>query len=394
MRVLGFMTGTSLDGVDVAELETDGESMAKFGPSAEYPISEPCRAAILRAISCAKSWLRGSPEPAEFAVAASVIAEEHFRAATAFLVRYGLDWSRYDCIGVHGQTVLHERPVAGQAGRTVQLLDAPLLARLCGRPVVYDFRSADVAAGGEGAPLAPIYHAALVHRASGISDRSNLALSTAAVLNLGGVANVTFVERPRDESAAGRCLGGGLRAFDTGPGNGLLDSLVASRGLGRCDENGALAARGRVDSAALTTLLSDPYFSAPPPKSLDRYAFSLAPVTALSDADAAATLVAFTVESVALAFAFGPPEGVRTLVVCGGGRHNRTLMAALRTRLGAPPLDICVESAEAVGWRGDALEAEAFAFLAARVMRGLPLSFPGTTGVPRPTHGGRVCMPE
>jgi anhydro-N-acetylmuramic acid kinase len=404
LRVLGFMTGTSLDAVDIAELTTDGTSILSFGPSGEYPLRESTRSVLLDAIASAREWPRGEDPPAVFARAAAAVAEEHFHAATAFLVEQGLRWSHYHCIGVHGQTVLHERPAPGRLGRTVQLLDAPLLARLCGIPVVHDFRSADVSAGGEGAPLAPVYHAALARF-------SRLPLP-AAVLNVGGVANVTFIS-PADNSfstllidrtandPAALCLSSDdlLVAFDTGPGNGLLDSLVTLHGLGRCDEGGMLAAAGRVDDGVVDELLSSPYFSAPPPKSLDRYTFTLGATVGLSPADAAATLVAFTARAVARAFEHAPgrpgqQDAVQTLVVCGGGRRNPVLMTALTEVMGAAPLCVRVVPAESVGWRGDSVEAEAFAFLAARVLRGLPLSFSRTTGVSAPTLGGRVCYPS
>jgi anhydro-N-acetylmuramic acid kinase len=226
-----------------------------------------------------------------------------------------------------------------------------------------------VAAGGEGAPLAPIYHAALVRR-------SKLPLPV-AVLNLGGVANITLITA--DESA--------LMGFDTGPANGMIDLLVQARTDARYDRDGALASAGRVDEAALARLLDHPYFAAPPPKSLDRFDFSLDPVSALGLEDAAATLTAFTAEGVRLGIAACPEPPTR-LIACGGGRHNPALMAALRERAGVP-----VTTAEDEGWRGDAIEAEAFAYLAARRARNLPISFPGTTGVPAPMTGGKVATP-
>lgn len=368
MRVLGFMSGTSLDAVDMAVLDTDGEAVAGFGPAGERKLSEPTRALVLAATEAAKSWPRGAPEPAEFAPAAESVAREHFEAADAFLKREGIAWGEIALIGFHGQTVLHERPTPERIGRTVQLGDGELLARLTGVPVAFDFRSADVAAGGEGAPLAPIYHLARA-RASGLEPPS-------AVLNIGGVANVTLMGLKAEPLA-----------FDTGPGNGMIDLLVQARGLGRYDVDGRLAAAGQVDDEVLAELLAHPYFAAPPPKSLDRYDFSLAPLAVLGDEDACATLAAFTVEAVVAGLAFAP-EPPDTLVVCGGGRSNPELMRRLAER--AP----CkVVAAEAVGWRGDALEAEAFAYLAARTLRGLPISFPGTTRAPQPMTGGRVARP-
>ncbi len=366
MRVLGFMSGTSLDAVDMAVLDTDGEAIEGFGPAGERKLTDATREQVLAATQAAKAWSRGAPPPPEFAPAAEAVAREHFDAADAFLACEGLSWRDIDLVGFHGQTVLHERPGGGRLGRTVQLGDGELLARLCGVQVAYDFRTADVAAGGEGAPLAPIYHLARA-RASGLEP-------PAAVLNIGGVANVTLFARRADPLA-----------FDTGPGNGMIDLLVQARGSGRFDEGGRLAAAGRVDQAVLGAYLADPYFSAPAPKSLDRFDFSLQPLEALSTPDACATLVAFTVEAVVagLALAAEPPQ---VLVVSGGGRSNSELMRMLASR--AP----CrVVAAEAVGWRGDALEAEAFAYLAARTLNDLPISFPTTTGVSQPMTGGTIA---
>ena len=369
MRVLGFMTGTSLDAVDMAVLETDGETLQAFGPAGERKLSDATRQVVLEATDQARAWRRGTPAPAVFAEAARAVADEHFAAGESFLAEHGMAWSDLDLIGMHGQTVLHERPQPGRVGRTVQLGEGERLARLTGRPVAFDFRTADVAAGGEGAPLAPIYHAARA-RASGLD-------APAAVLNVGGVANITLIGRD-DE----------LFAFDTGPGNGMIDLLVQARGHGRFDEGGRLAAAGRVDEAKLDELLSHAYFAAPPPKSLDRYDFPLELLDALSIEDAAATLVAFTAAGVAKAFEHvrETPSG---LIVAGGGRHNPQIMQALRERT-----PVKVLPAEDAGWRGDAIEAEAFAYLAARTARGLPISFPGTTGVATPLTGGRIVRPD
>jgi anhydro-N-acetylmuramic acid kinase len=368
MRVLGFMSGTSLDAVDMAVLETDGEAITAFGPAGERKLSEATRALVLEATDAARRWPRGAPEPASFAPAAEAVAREHFEAADAFLAQAGLRWRDLDLIGFHGQTVLHERPSPGRVGRTVQLGDGQLLARLAGVPVAFDFRSADVAAGGEGAPLAPVYHLARA-RASGLAP-------PAAVLNIGGVANVTSWGRTGDPLA-----------FDTGPGNGMIDLLVQGRGLGRYDADGRLAAAGQVDATALTAYLAHPFFAAPPPKSLDRYDFGLEPLAALSPEDACATLAAFTVEAIAAGLRLAP-EPPEILVVSGGGRSNPELMRRLSA---AAPCRVV--AAEAVGWRGDALEAEAFAYLAARTAAGLPLSYPTTTGAPSPLTGGRIARP-
>jgi anhydro-N-acetylmuramic acid kinase len=368
MRVLGFMTGTSLDAVDMAILETDGEAIQAFGPAGERKLSDATRDLFLEATRQALAWPRGEPEPAIFADAGQAGAEEHLAAAEPFLAAHDLAWADIDLVGMHGQTVLHERPKGGTPGRTVQLGNAAWLAAQTGVPVVHDFRAADVAAGGEGAPLAPIYHLARARA-------SDMAMPL-AVVNLGGVGNVTFLRGGDD-----------VVAFDTGPANGMIDLLVQQRGAGRYDDKGRYASVGRVDDGVLRALLAHPYFEAPPPKSLDRYDFSLEPLARMELEDAAATLVAFTAEALRLGFDLvGEPP--REVIVCGGGRHNPEIMKALAERLPAP-----VRSAEEVGWRGDAIEAEAIAYLAARRWRDLPISYPRTTGVPRPMTGGRIVRP-
>ena len=362
------MTGTSLDAVDMAVLETDGRAIQGFGPAGERKLTEATRDIVLEATRQALTWARGAPEPGIFRYAAEMVAEEHYAAAEAFLLANDLSWPDVDLIGMHGQTVLHERPRDGVLGRTVQLGDGEMLARLSGRPVAFDFRTADVAAGGEGAPLAPIYHLARA-RASGLT-------APLAVLNIGGVANVTFWSG-----------GDELVAFDTGPGNGMIDLLVQARGAGRFDAGGRYASVGRADEGVVRALLAHPYFQAPPPKSLDRHDFSLEPLEALKLEDAAATLVAFMAEGVKLAFdTVGqvPTE----VIVCGGGRHNPEIMKALTARLPVP-----VKTAEDHGWRGDSIEAEAFAYLAARTFHKLPISFPTTTAVAEPMTGGRIVRP-
>lgn len=366
MRVLGFMTGTSLDGIDMAILETDGESLTGFGPAGEADLPPPLRDLLERTIAVALRHPRGAPEPTLFAEAARAVAVAHFEAGAAFLRSHGMEWRDLNLIGMHGQTVLHERPSTTRPGRTLQLGDGEWLAAASGVSVAFDFRSADVAAGGEGAPLAPVYHLARA-AASGLP-------APLAVLNIGGVANLT-------------CWTGGDRlvAFDTGPGNGLIDQVVRARSGAAFDRDGRLARAGNVDAGVLEQLLAHPYFAEGPPKSLDRYDFSPALVESLALPDAVATLTAFTAEAVTrgLRLVRSRPS---SLIVTGGGRRNPVLMEALSERLPCK-----VIGAEAVGWRGDALEAEAFAFLAARCVRGLPISFPGTTGVSAPMTGGRIA---
>ncbi|NWE53742.1 anhydro-N-acetylmuramic acid kinase [Brevundimonas sp. P7753] len=368
LRVLGFMTGTSLDAVDMAVIETDGENIISFGPAGEMKLDAETRAIVEDAIEDALDWERDEEEPDSFEDARMAVADAHLAAALSFMAVNGVKASALDLVGVHGQTVLHEAPTPELPGRTVQLIDALSVAEGLGVRTAYDFRSADVAAGGQGAPLAPVYHAALV-RKSGLSG-------PVAVLNLGGVGNITLVRAD-----------GELEAFDTGPANGMVDLLVQSRGKKRMDEGGKLAAAGTVDQAVLAAYLAHPYFASTGPKSLDRFDFSLDPVASLSLEDAAATLTAFAAEAAALGVGRCSEKPTK-VVACGGGRHNPVLLAAIRERAGVP-----VTTAEDEGWRGDSIEAEAFAFLAARCLLCLPISFPGTTGVAEPLTGGRIVEP-
>jgi anhydro-N-acetylmuramic acid kinase len=356
--VVGLMSGTSLDGVDAAVLETDGERVGRQGARLTLPYEPGLRAALRRLLDRAPGL---APDDAELRAAEAALTDRHAEA-----VRAVLGGPAADLVGFHGQTILH-RP---EARRTWQIGDAARLARATGLPVACDFRLADVAAGGQGAPLAPLYHAAL-------ADPLPKPL---AVLNLGGVGNVTWL------GAAGEVI-----ACDTGPGNALLDDFVAARTGAAFDRDGALAASGTPDQAVLARLIDDPFFALPPPKSLDRLDFSgrvaASGLDRLDAADGAATLAAFTAGAVAAVVAHLPAAPRRWLVT-GGGRHNRAILRGLRARLG-----VAVDAAEAVGWDGDALEAQAFAFLAARVRQGLALSLPTTTGVPRPMPGGRVVRP-
>jgi anhydro-N-acetylmuramic acid kinase len=375
-RTIGLMSGTSLDGVDAAWLDTDGEAVAAFGPTVTVAYDPTLRRDLRTLLDLAPGLSAGDPR---LASAVARLTECHVQAVKA-LERPA------DLIGFHGQTILHQP----DRRRTWQIGDAAQLARETGVPVAHDFRSADVAAGGEGAPLAPIYHAALARDLP----------RPLAVLNIGGVANVTWIgeagsgEGGSGEGGSGEAgteaggIGdnGGLLAFDTGPGNGPLDDWVMRHTGQAFDRDGALASSGMVNASVLASLMAHPYFARPAPKSLDRLDFSRALAASgldrLTVADGAATLVAFTAASIA-ASAF--PSAPRQWLVTGGGRRNAAIMTALRAALGVP-----VEPVESVGWNGDALEAQCFGFLAARVAKGLPLSFPGTTGVAAPTVGGRI----
>ena len=354
LRTIGLMSGTSLDGVDAAWLETDGQRVGRFGPTLTLPYDDRLRTDLRRILSAAPTLAADDPD---LKSAVDRLTEYHVRAVAAL----GRD---ADVIGFHGQTILH-RP---DQRRTWQVGDAQALADRTGVPVAHDFRSADVAAGGEGAPLAPVYHAALAQALP----------KPLAVLNIGGVANVTWIGPDGD-----------LVALDTGPGNGPLDDWVARHTGQAFDQDGTLSHAGTANEAILSKLLAAPFFARPAPKSLDRLDFATVLETSglhlLSPANGAATLVAFTARAVAAAPLPAPPRG---WLVTGGGRHNPAIMLALRRVLAAP-----VEPVETVSWDGDALEAQCFGFLAARVLGGQPLSFPGTTGVPRPMPGGVISAP-
>jgi anhydro-N-acetylmuramic acid kinase len=353
--VVGLMSGTSADAVDVALIETDGEAHVRLIAAGERPYSADERG-ILRAAA-----RRALEMPAPAADPLVAAAEALLTATHAEAVRALPGWEAATLVGFHGATVAH-RP---DRGWTWQIGDGGALARALAKPVVHDFRSADVAAGGQGAPLAPGFHRAIMN---GLGD-------AVGVLNIGGVANLSWF------------VGGRWGALDTGPGNALIDDWVASHGAGTRDEGGALAASGRVRADVLSGLLDNPWFDAAGPKSLDRDDFTLAAVRGLPLHDGAATLSAFTAEAVALALR-ALPGRLDLLLVTGGGRRNATLMAMLAGRTG-----IAVEPVEARGFDGDSLEAQAFAWLAARVVRGLPTSWPETTGVPAPVSGGRIAHP-
>ena len=360
LKAIGLMSGTSLDGVDAALLVTDGEDIAEPGPALGVPYAADMRAMLRTALDDAKSVAEGAPVPYSIREAERRITEVHADAVKALLAKAGLAPGEVSLIGFHGQTILH-RP---EKRWTWQIGDGALLSRLTGIQVVNDFRSADVKAGGQGAPLVPLYHAVLARNAA-------LADLPVVLVNIGGVANVTYVGK--DE----------VLAFDTGPGNAPIDDWMHRHSGRPVDEHGDFARTGKVDDAALQKMLANKFFDVRPPKSLDRLDFGAQAVEGLSPQDGAATLTAFTAAAIANArehFADMPNRWI----VCGGGRHNRTLMDALRARVNAPVL-----SAEDAGWNGDFIEAEAFAYLAVRSVKGLPLSLPTTTGVTQPTTGGK-----
>lgn len=353
VKAIGCMSGTSMDGIDVAMVETDGVILSEAGPGRTYAYPPAVRRDLLDLLVDPG---RAETEPLEDLE--QRVTDAHAGAVRRFLADFAIDPAGVALVGMHGQTVFH-RP---ETGFTRQLGLGSRFAAAVGIDTVNRFRHADMAGGGQGAPLVPLYHQALARALD----------QPVMVLNLGGVANVTFLD------------GETVIAFDTGPACAILDDFVLRRLGLPYDADGRLAAGGQVDQGLLGNLLAHPFFAAPAPKSLDRNAFHswARAVEGLSDADGAATLAAFTVESVAAALRHVPGRPARWLAA-GGGRLNRTMMDMLRRRLGVP-----VDPVEAVGWNGDAVEAECFGFLAVRSRRGLPLSLPSTTGVRAPCAGG------
>lgn len=363
---IGMMSGTSMDGVDIALIETDGERALRLGPVGERPYTVDERAILRAALVEALAVEDRMARPGALAQAQQVVTQAHAEALAGFLAEHAIDPAGVDVVGFHGQTVLH-RP---ERQLTVQIGDARELAQGAGIPVVFDLRAADVAAGGEGAPLVPAWHRALA------LSRSDLPRPI-AVVNIGGVGNVTWLDGAAEPVAC-----------DTGPGNALLDDLMQERLGLPMDRDGAIAATGKVDPAALAALMDNPYFARPAPKSLDRNDFSRDAVAHLATPDAAATLAAFTARTIAGSRALLPSAPV-LWVVCGGGARNPTLLRMLAEAAGTP-----VVTADSLGWSAGGMEAQAFAFLAVRSLLGLPVTFPGTTGVKGPLTGGVLYDPR
>lgn len=361
MLAIGLMSGTSRDGIDAALIETDGQGAVT--PVAFHAMAYDEGFRVRLAEACQRAMAMDAPgfEPLIAAVEVELTAH-HVDAVADLLGRSGHIAEDVGVIGFHGHTVAH-RP---ERGWTWQIGDGAALAGAFGIKVVADLRGADVAAGGQGAPLMPVYHRAL---AAGLAK-------PVAILNLGGVANITAIGSD-----------GALVAFDTGMASGLIDNWMQSQGGAPYDAGGACAARGRVDEGRLAAMMADPWFALPPPKSIDREAFTIEAVQGLSLEDGAATLTAFSAAAVARGIDH-LDERPTHIHVAGGGRHNATLMAMLADRTGAR-----VTAVDGLGWDGDALEAQGFAYMAVRHLKGLPISFPGTTGVPEAMTGGVLFTP-
>lgn len=365
LTALGLMSGTSLDGVDVALLETDGRRIKALGPSGYRPYTDRERSLLREALAEAVHLPQREARPGVLAGAEHAVTIAHAEAVAAFRAQHRVSCEDIDIVGFHGQTVLH-RP---EKRLTVQIGDGAALAKAIHIPVMYDFRAADVAAGGQGAPFVPVYHRAL---AQSLEREGPI-----VIVNIGGVSNITYI----DGNDA-------LIACDTGPGNALLDDFMYRMMHQPFDCEGRLAAQGRIDEPWISRALDLPFFRLKPPKSLDRNDFTSLRLGEVKPEDGAATLTALTAAAIASVVPL-LPKVPKSWIVAGGGARNLTMMRMLRERL----VPARVEAADAFGWSADAMEAQAFGFLAARGLKGLPLSYPDTTGVPIPMTGGVIARP-
>jgi anhydro-N-acetylmuramic acid kinase len=365
LTAVGLMSGTSLDGVDVAMIETDGKRVQAFGPTGYRPYTEPERRLLRQALAEAVHLPQREARPGVLREAERVVTVAHAEAVASFTAHNRITFEDIDIVGFHGQTVLH-RPAEGM---TVQIGDAAALAKAIHIPVMHDFRAADVAAGGQGAPFVPVYHRAL---AQSLEREGPI-----VVLNIGGVSNITYIDG-----------GDILIACDTGPGNALLDDFIYRVTSQPFDCEGRMAAQGAADEGWIARALDHPFFALPPPKSLDRNDFASLVLRDVAPADGAATLTALTAAAIARVVPL-LPKRPESWIVAGGGARNLTMMRMLRERLSPAS----VEAADALGWSTDSIEAQAFGFLAARGLKGLPLSYPATTGVPIPMTGGVIARP-
>jgi len=361
---IGTMSGTSMDGVDIALIETDGETVSRFGAylSREYTPTE--RHILRSAVNAAKDLSDRIARPGPIADAEKLVTEMHLKVIDALIQQAGVHHHEIDVVGFHGQTILH-RP---ERRLTVQIGDGVRLASRLKIPVVYDFRAADVAAGGQGAPLVPVFHRALLRA---FDD------GPIVVVNIGGVANVTYLDGDAEPIA-----------FDTGPGNAPMDELMLSRSGKPMDAGGVVAASGKADDKFAAAALAHKFFAQKPPKSLDRADFARFDLGPLSLPNALATAAEIVASSIALSREHFP-KAPKRWIVAGGGARNPTLVKLLHEKLSPAK----VQTAEEIGWQSSAVEAQAFAFLAVRSMKNLPLSFPKTTGVSAPMTGGVLVRP-
>lgn len=361
-HILGLMSGTSMDGVDLAIVETDGEGVIRLGPSGFMPYEPEERALITQAIKDAVYVSQSHERAGCLKACEDMVTQRHILAVQNFLNTYQ---GPVDAIAFHGQTVLH-RP---NKTLTIQLGHGQALSNAIGKPVIYDFRQNDMRFGGQGAPLVPVFHQALVEATPDLDE-------PAVVINIGGVANITYIERHKPPLAC-----------DVGPGNALIDDYVLQHFGKPYDEGGQLAAKGHVNSLIVETFLENSFFKKAPPKSLDRNAFNNTIVSRLEPHDGVATLTALTAQAIA-AITIHLPNLPKTWVIAGGGAFNLTLINMLKAALTTKMI-----LASDLGWSLESLEAQAFAYLGARHLKGLPLTFPSTTGVSKPVTGGVLVKP-
>lgn len=376
VTALGLMSGTSMDGIDLAAIRTDGEGHVERGPFLFMPYDADFRQRLEQCLEDAKQIRNRLERPGILAEVEKELTDRHTEAVKRFLAEHGQAW-RPDVIGFHGQTVLH-RP---HEALTVQIGDGPALARETGIRVVYDMRAEDMRHGGQGAPLVPVYHAALAASLPETERRLPLCF-----VNIGGISNITYIPAKGDPVA-----------FDTGPGNALIDQWVWEKAGIAYDEGGKIAASGHVVRTVVDAYLANPFFAKPGPKSLDRKDFDLTPVRALSLADGARTLAAVTAEAIFRAVEL-LEEAPRLWILCGGGRKNPFILNDMKRlaesfSAGVESVSSVVKTADEVGVDGDSMEAEAWAYLAVRAAKGLPMTFPTTTGCRQAVSGGVIAEP-
>jgi anhydro-N-acetylmuramic acid kinase len=371
MRAIGLMSGTSMDGIDVAMIETDGERVVRRGPAMEIPYDAAFRRTLAQALEDAKAIVKRQERPGILLGVEKELTERHAMAVRRFLTDNRIDPVTIMAIGFHGQTVLH-RP---EKALTVQIGDGQKLAHLTGIPVVFDLRANDMVHGGQGAPLVPVYHQALAASLEGNAGEEE----NVAFVNIGGISNVTFLS-PGENPVA----------FDSGPGNALIDQWVQQNAGIPFDDGGRIASEGAVDEDIAAQCLAMPFFAKRPPKSLDRNDFSPEMVAGLDLSDGARTLAAITARSI-FASADHAPSPPKTWIICGGGRKNAILLNHLRELAETKTARVII--AEDAGFDGGSMEAEAWAYLAVRSLQGLPITFPETTGVKVPVSGGVLAKP-
>ena len=370
VRAIGLMSGTSMDGIDAALVETDGQERATFGPALMIPYEAAFRRRIEASLTDAKAITQRDQRPGDLEALEREITDRHAAAVATLLGKAGLVPSDVAVIGFHGQTVLH-RP---QQSLTVQIGDGPRLAEMTGIDVVADMRANDMAHGGQGAPLVPAWHAALAR----VLCDTGKASWPVAFVNVGGISNITFVPERGDPVA-----------FDCGPGNALIDQWVqANAGVGY-DDGGRIGSEGAIIREVLDAYLAHPFLDLPGPKSLDRNDFTLEAAGTMELADGARTLAAVTAHAI---HSSARHLGARpaSWILCGGGRRNANIVAELTLLASAE--GACVIDSDDAGLDGDAMEAQAWAYLAVRSLRGLPLTWPSTTGVDRPLTGGKIFL--